>query len=45
MDHKNICHHDDCKAGNANISVCQTISEMDWERGLWYAGNIFVCAL
>lgn len=40
MDHSKDCDHSHCT--NSNASVCQTISEMDWERGLWYAG-IFSC--
>ncbi|XP_075992286.1 uncharacterized protein LOC142987425 [Anticarsia gemmatalis] len=35
MDHGNNCDHSHCT--HANASVCQSISEMDWERGLWYA--------
>ncbi|KAJ2953625.1 hypothetical protein O0L34_g1229 [Tuta absoluta] len=35
MDHKE-CDHSKC-AHSANRSVCQTLSEMDWERGLWNA--------
>ncbi|KAI8427859.1 hypothetical protein MSG28_002232 [Choristoneura fumiferana] len=34
MDHIG-CNHTHCTA--ANQSVCQTISEMDWERGIWNA--------
>ncbi|CAF4761357.1 unnamed protein product [Pieris macdunnoughi] len=30
------CNHD-CHITNANKSVCQTLSEMDWERGIWNA--------
>ncbi|KAL0849199.1 hypothetical protein ABMA28_013537 [Loxostege sticticalis] len=37
MDHKHVCDHTNCTAANSNQSVCQTLSEMDWERGLWYA--------
>ncbi|XP_050675946.1 ankyrin repeat domain-containing protein 39-like isoform X1 [Leptidea sinapis] len=33
---KNCCDHD-CTAATANSSVCQTLSEMDWERGIWNA--------
>lgn len=35
MDHNcdHTCTH------SANKSVCQTLSEMDWERGIWNAGN------
>ncbi|XP_013191949.2 ankyrin repeat domain-containing protein 39 [Amyelois transitella] len=36
MDH-NDCDHAQCTTQNANLSVCQTVSEMDWERGLWHA--------
>lgn len=39
MDHKNDCDHANCT--HANASVSQTLSEMHWERGLWYAGNYF----
>lgn len=37
MDHTR-CDHSNC-AGSAstNASVMQTLSEMDWERGIWYA--------
>lgn len=31
------CDHSNCTAAPANPSVCQTLSEMDWERGIWYA--------
>ncbi|XP_026324021.1 ankyrin repeat domain-containing protein 39-like isoform X3 [Hyposmocoma kahamanoa] len=31
-----ICDHTNC-THSANKSVCQTLSEMDWERGIWYA--------
>ncbi|XP_059060456.1 ankyrin repeat domain-containing protein 39 [Achroia grisella] len=31
------CDHAGCTSSNSNASVCQTLSEMDWERGLWYA--------
>ncbi|KPI93807.1 Ankyrin repeat domain-containing protein 39 [Papilio xuthus] len=38
MDHHNTeCNHANCSVKNTNNSVCQTISEMDWERGLWNA--------
>ncbi|XP_063838739.1 ankyrin repeat domain-containing protein 39 [Ostrinia nubilalis] len=37
MEHKSNCDHTNCTAANSNQSVCQTLSEMDWERGLWYA--------
>lgn len=35
MDHNHECDHSNCT--HANASVSQTLSEMDWERGLWYA--------
>ncbi|KAJ8729439.1 hypothetical protein PYW08_001020 [Mythimna loreyi] len=35
MDHGQHCDHSNCT--HANASVNQTLSEMDWERGLWYA--------
>lgn len=35
MDHGNNCDHSNCS--HANASVTQTLSEMHWERGLWYA--------
>ncbi|XP_047987305.1 ankyrin repeat domain-containing protein 39 [Leguminivora glycinivorella] len=34
MDHVN-CDHTHCTT--ANKSVCQTLSEMEWERGIWNA--------
>ncbi|XP_063376252.1 ankyrin repeat domain-containing protein 39 [Cydia fagiglandana] len=34
MDHVN-CDHTHCTT--ANQSVCQTLSEMEWERGIWNA--------
>ncbi|KAJ0181840.1 hypothetical protein K1T71_002562 [Dendrolimus kikuchii] len=37
MDQKHDCEHTICTAASANASVCQTISEMDWERGIWNA--------
>ncbi|XP_012546881.3 ankyrin repeat domain-containing protein 39 [Bombyx mori] len=36
MSHKN-CDHNNCAIVSTNSSVCQTLTEMDWERGLWYA--------
>ncbi|KAG6454089.1 ankyrin repeat domain-containing protein 39 [Manduca sexta] len=36
MDHNN-CDHSNCTNATATSSVCQTLSEMDWERGMWYA--------
>lgn len=39
MDHKKDCNHSSCACASANSSVCQTLSEMDWERGLWNAGK------
>lgn len=46
MDHPHECDHSSCT--HANASVSQTLSEMDWERGLWHAGKqavnvIFIC--
>ncbi|PZC73699.1 hypothetical protein B5X24_HaOG208970 [Helicoverpa armigera] len=35
MDHGKNCDHSNCT--HANASVTQTLSEMHWERGLWYA--------
>ncbi|XP_026738474.1 ankyrin repeat domain-containing protein 39 [Trichoplusia ni] len=35
MDHPHECDHSSCT--HANASVSQTLSEMDWERGLWHA--------
>lgn len=37
MDHNYECKHLNCTKANANASVCQTLSEMDWERGIWNA--------
>lgn len=34
-----ICDHSNC-AHSVNKSVYQTLSEMDWERGIWYAGKV-----
>ncbi|KAM3964878.1 ankyrin repeat domain-containing protein 39 [Aphomia sociella] len=36
MEHHD-CDHSNCTAIISNASVCQTLSEMDWERGLWHA--------
>ncbi|XP_026756929.2 ankyrin repeat domain-containing protein 39 [Galleria mellonella] len=36
MEHHD-CNHSHCTVTSTNMSVCQTLSEMDWERGLWYA--------
>lgn len=36
--HKYVCNHSNCNATSANESVRQTLSEMDWERGIWNAG-------
>ncbi|CAK1549896.1 unnamed protein product [Leptosia nina] len=36
MEHKDICNHS-CHVTSINKSVCQTLSEMDWERGIWNA--------
>lgn len=39
MDHGKDCDHSNCAgAASSNASVMQTLSEMDWERGLWSAG-------
>lgn len=35
MDHNKNCDHSHCTPSTS--SVCQTLSEMDWEKGLWYA--------
>lgn len=40
MDHGKNCDHTNCT--HANTSVSQTLSEMHWERGLWYAGNFLM---
>ncbi|CAK1603146.1 unnamed protein product [Parnassius mnemosyne] len=37
MDDNTKCNHASCSMKNVNKSVCQTLSEMDWERGLWNA--------
>ncbi|CAH2104639.1 unnamed protein product [Euphydryas editha] len=37
MDNKNGCHHSNCNITSPNESVRQTLSEMDWERGIWNA--------
>ncbi|XP_034824025.1 ankyrin repeat domain-containing protein 39-like [Maniola hyperantus] len=37
MDHKDVCNHLNCNATSVNESVRQTLSEMDWERGIWNA--------
>ncbi|XP_050361665.1 ankyrin repeat domain-containing protein 39-like isoform X1 [Nymphalis io] len=37
MDHKSGCNHSNCKITSPNASVHQTLSEMDWERGIWNA--------
>lgn len=31
-----------CHLSSANVSVHQTLSEMDWERGIWNAGTSFI---
>ncbi|CAG4944840.1 unnamed protein product [Colias eurytheme] len=36
MADRDCCNHH-CNAASANKSVCQTLSEMDWERGIWNA--------
>lgn len=41
MDQKHVCDHTKCTGAHSNQSLCQTLSEMDWERGLWYAGNLY----
>lgn len=42
MDHKSGCNHYNCNITSPNESVRQTLSEMDWERGIWNAGIYFV---
>ncbi|XP_047544899.1 ankyrin repeat domain-containing protein 39 isoform X1 [Vanessa atalanta] len=37
MDHKSGCTHSNCNISTPNASVHQTLSEMDWERGIWNA--------
>ncbi|CAG9784425.1 unnamed protein product [Diatraea saccharalis] len=37
MDHKTVCDHANCTTAMSNQSLSQTLSEMDWERGIWYA--------
>ncbi|RVE42748.1 hypothetical protein evm_012609 [Chilo suppressalis] len=37
MDHRSVCNHAQCTAAMSNQSLSQTLSEMDWERGIWYA--------
>ncbi|XP_045459007.1 ankyrin repeat domain-containing protein 39 isoform X3 [Melitaea cinxia] len=37
MDHKSGCNHSNCNITSPNESVRQTLSEMDWERGIWNA--------
>ncbi|XP_068620850.1 ankyrin repeat domain-containing protein 39 [Battus philenor] len=37
MNHNSNCNHANCSVIHTNKSVCQTISEMDWERGIWNA--------
>lgn len=37
MDHKSGCNHYNCNITSPNESVRQTLSEMDWERGIWNA--------
>lgn len=39
MYHQNNCNHSNCVT-STNESVRQTLSEMDWERGIWNAGKI-----
>lgn len=34
------CDHSNCVT-SPNESVRQTLSEMDWERGIWNAGIFF----
>lgn len=31
--------HKNCTCLSSSSSLQQTLSEMDWERGIWYAGN------
>ncbi|KAL4708155.1 hypothetical protein ACJJTC_009934 [Scirpophaga incertulas] len=37
MNKKDNCDHSKCNTTNPNPSLAQTISEMDWEKGIWCA--------
>lgn len=43
VDKDNHSHnHAACTCFPVTTSVHQTLSEMDWERGIWYAGEILI---
>lgn len=38
--------HSTCSCAATSSSVQQTLDEMEWERGIWYAGKciyIYIC--